>query len=198
MNLKLVSAEWTGVHKKARKDVTYAVGQTTMAPDWDLAPECGGGIHYAEEPDDYMPDRVPNARLIEVEPVGETVRIDNGKSKAQGVCVIREITRIPTPEEEPDAEVRQRVAKCIPTERLDRLLTPAEEPDEGVRWRVAKCIPAERLDRLLTSGEELDEGVRHRVASRIPADRLDHLLTPDEEPDAWVRRMVALRIKNKS
>jgi len=171
MNLKLVSDTWTGVHWQARQDVTYAVGKVTMAPDWDPRPVCGGGIHYAEGPCDYMPEPASNGHLIEVEPVGETVRIDNGKSKAQGIRVIREITRVPTPEEEPDA---------------------------GVRWWVARRIPTDRLDRLLTLEEEPDAKVRQRVAERIPTDRLDRLLTLEEEPDAWVRQWVAERIKNKS
>jgi len=163
MKLKLVSADWTGVYR----DGTYAVGQVTMAPDWNPAPVCGGGIHYAEGPDDYMPEPGPGDHLIEVEPVGETVRVDRNKSKAQGIRVVREITRIPTPEEEPDAGVRRWVAEQIPSERLDRLLTPAEEPNAWVRWQVAYCIPAEKLDRLLTPAEEPDEGIRWQVAHRI-------------------------------
>jgi len=194
MNLKLVSAEWTGVHEKARKDVIYAVGQVTMAPDWDPGPVCGGGIHYAEELSDYMPESTNSRRLIEVEPVGETVRIQHNKTKAQGIRVIREITRILTPEEEPDADVRWRVAYQIPTDRLDHLPTPDEEPNARVRQRVACRIPADRLDHLPTQVEEPDVEVRRWVASKIATSRVYSPCTPEEEPAADIRLCVTDRI----
>jgi len=198
MNLKLVSDTWTGVHEKARKDVIYAVGQVTMAPDWDPRPVCGGGIHYAEKPNDYMPDPTPGSHLIEVEPVGKTVRIGGNKTKAQGIRVVREITHILTPEEEPNTDVRWCVAWRIPDDKLDRLLTPACEPSAGVRREVASRIPAEKLDHILTLEEEPDAEVRWQVTLRIPAERLDHRLTPEEEPDVSIRLQVSLRIKNKA
>jgi len=195
MNLKILTSDWRGPSPEARRDVVYAVGQVTMAPDWDPRPVCGGGIHYAEKPTDYMPVAPVGGHLVEVEPVGVTVPVGRDKRKSQGVRIVREIVAIPTPDEEPDAGVRRWVAERIPAERLTRLLTPDEEPDVGVRWRVAERIPAERLTRLLTPDEEPDVGVRWRVAWRIPAERLTRLLTPNEEPDADVRWRVAERME---
>ena len=48
--------------------------------------------------------------------------------------------RVPTPEEEPDAWVRWRIARRIPAERLGRVPTPEEEPDAWVRWEIAYQI----------------------------------------------------------
>jgi len=195
MNLKVVSANWTGTHPDARQDVVYRVGEITEAPDWNPKPKCGGGLHYAETPFDYLPEAPEDGHLLEVEPVGEVVRIEGEKSKTNRLLPVREITAIPTPAEEPDVGMRQLVAGCIPANRLDHLLTPDEEPDAIVRWWVASRIPAERLDRLPTPEEELDAGIRLSVAKRIPVDRLDHIPTPAEEPDADVRRMVEKRLK---
>jgi len=194
MNLKVVSANWTGVHEDARQDVVYKVGEITEAPDWDPEPKCGGGLHYAANSLDYLPETPEGGHLLEVERVGEVVRVEGEKSKTNRLRVIREITAVPTPEEESSAAVRYWVAKRIPAERIDHIPTPDEEPNEDVRWWMAQHIPAERIDHLPTPDEEPDAKVRYRVASRIPAKHINHLLTPWEEPDEGVRRCVARRI----
>jgi len=194
MKLKVVTSDWTGVHEDARQDVVYRIGEITEAPDWDPEPECGGGLYYAEGLWDYLPETPEGGHLLEIEPVGEVVRVENNQSKTNRLRVIREITAVPTPDEEPDAGMRRLVAGCIPAKRLDHLLTPDEEPDATVRWHVASRIPADRIDRLPTSDEEPDEYVHWCLAERIPVDRLDHLLTPNEEPDADIRLSVAARI----
>ena len=112
--MKLVGPDWTGPTTHARKDVRYAVGEVTMAPDWDPKPECGGGIHYAEGLDDWMPELGAGYHLIEGEPVGPTVRVIDyagAKTKAEGWFTRREIVALLTPDQEPDAYVRRHVAQ---------------------------------------------------------------------------------------
>jgi len=197
MNLKVVSANWTEPHLDARQDVVYRVGEVAECPDWDPEPECGGGLHYAATSLDYLPETPEGGHLLEVEPVGEVVRVENNQSKTNRLRVIREITAVPTPDEESSAAVRWYVAGCIPAKRLDHLLTPDEEPDASVRWYVAARIPIERIDHLHTPDEEPDATVRWKVAERIPAKRIDHLLTPEEEPDEDVRQVIEERLKEK-
>ena len=48
--------------------------------------------------------------------------------------------RVPTPDEEPDARVRRKIANRIPAERLERVPTPEEEPDADVRREIAYQI----------------------------------------------------------
>ena len=171
MNLKVVSSVWTGTHEAARQDVRYAVGEITRAPDWDPRPVCGGGLHYAADPGDYLPNIPDGGHLLEVEPVGDSVRVMEGgvpKSKCAALRVQREILSVPTPEEEPDWEVRMTIAERIPAERLERVPTPEEEPDEYVRRRIAYRIPADRLPaRVPTLDEEPNASVRRRIAERI-------------------------------
>ena len=116
--MKLVGPDWTGPTPHARKDVRYAVGEVTLAPDWDPAPRCGGGIHYAETPEDWMPELSEGGHLIYGEPVGERVRVvdsSGAKSKAQGWKTLGEITAPLHVQEEPDASVRALVASRATT-----------------------------------------------------------------------------------
>ena len=48
--------------------------------------------------------------------------------------------RVPTLDEEPDADVRWRISYRIPAERLERVPTPDEEPDARVRRMIAYRI----------------------------------------------------------
>ena len=102
--------------------------------------------------------------------------------------------RVPTPEEEPDADVRWQIAQRIPADRLERVPTLAQEPSRLARWEVAYRIPADRLKRVPTAEQEPNDWVRWEIARRIPAERLDRMPTPDEEPDEVVRWRIAYRI----
>jgi len=222
MKLKLVSKDWTGVSGEARQDVRYAVGQVTTAPDWNPYPVCGGGIHYAEHRDDWMPEPISCMHLIEVEPVGPTERIEDDKTKAQAVRVLREITAVPTPaeerssikrewiasripaellpsavptlEQEPDLRTRWCIADRIPRERITAIPTPEQEPSEEVRWHIAGRILADRITAIPTPEQEPDSIVRYRIADRIPLDRLPAIPTPEQEPNNRVRKRIQDRL----
>ena len=101
MNLKSTRADgtdfWTG---KLRFDV----GAVVMAPDFDPSPDCGGGIHYSAGDDEILIADPVLVRVVEVEPVGETIAFAGAggrKSKAAGVRVVREVPL-------DDPEVRRR------------------------------------------------------------------------------------------
>jgi len=195
MNLKVVTSDWTGVHEDARQDVVCRIGEITECPDWNPEPKCGGGLHYAENSWDYLPETPEDGHLLEVEPVGEVVRIEGEKSKTNRLRVIREITAVPTPDEEPDKFVRCQIAKHIPAKYIDHVLTDFEETEIEVRWQVADRIPAERIEYLPTQDEEPDVGVRLRLAERIPLKCIDHLPTPNEEPDIDIRQTLEHRMR---
>ena len=92
MNIKIVTHDWRGPSSEARKDVVYAVGEITEAPDWDGGlPVCGGGIHFYAEDGDYLPDIPIDGRFIEIEPIGAVVRVDHNKSKCRAIKTLREI-----------------------------------------------------------------------------------------------------------
>lgn len=93
-------------HKLARPDgfdfytgktLNYreAIRRTLLCPDFNLRPECGGGIHISENPcDGFIGAKIP-CSAYEVRPKN-LVRIDERKSKAQEVYVVREITDLDT------------------------------------------------------------------------------------------------------
>jgi len=195
MNLKLVSARWTGVHSQARKDVTYAVGQVTMAPDWDPTPVCGGGIHYAEGLSDYMPHPSDDEHLIEVEPVGEIVRVGWNKTKAQGIRVIREITRIPSIRNEPNGKIRVWISARIPPDKIHRILTRKQEPVLAVRAHIIGKILVGRIHKILSEKEEPNERIRKTISDHIPYKHIKKMPSPAEERSPRVRHTIARRIR---
>ena len=189
--LKIITADGRGVSPHARPDVTYSVGCVTMAPDWNPEPVCGGGIHYAEMPDDWLPELEAHHIVVEVEPVGETVRICDDKTKAEGVRVLRVIPFEELAEmgEMPISfriDVVRRVESQATLERL------CSDSDWSVREVVAERVTSQAvLERLC---KDSDWCVRVAAAQRVESQAVLERLCDD---DIWrVRIAAADRLKS--
>ena len=144
MWIKIISPDktdfWTGRLK-------FELDKIVGVPDseWNPEPVCGGGIHFSESLITILGNTKHKGTgyLIEVEPIGEIIKIDN-KSKSQSVKVKRFLT---IPEwldqikaDDPDGLNRLLRAACLGLDQLK-----ADDPYGWNRRLRAACLGLEEL-----------------------------------------------------
>jgi len=181
MWIKLVSKNQTDFYTGKLK---FIPGKITTSPIWNPVAKCGEGIHFARGLNAVLDNCNHNGigYLIEVEPIGEIIIIDN-KAKAESVETKRILTINEWFEElkadDPDWWNRLLRAAKIGLEELK-----ADDPDGLNRRLRAAKIGLEEL-----KADDPDGWNRRLRAAKIGLEELKA-----DDPDWWNRRLRAAKI----